>query len=122
MACMKAFFQTEVGCPSLTYYVCDTIAELPAGGIIVGSLAITLEGPKIYIGINDTTWRELPKAAVSGYTDPANLGSGTPSATTYLRGDNAWVVPPGGSVVVFENRTADPVSPAVGECWLRTDL
>ena len=96
MACLKAFFQTEVGCPTLTYYICDTIAELPASGIQVGDIATTLEGPKIYLGFDATTWREITKAGTSGYAGTGMLGSGTANSTNYLRGDNTWATPSGG--------------------------
>ena len=42
--------------------------------------------------------------------------SGPKDAYAYLCSDSMW------KRLVIENRTSDPVSPAVGQLWLRTDL
>jgi hypothetical protein len=43
----------------------------------------------------------------NGYADTSELGSGTASATTYLRGDNTWATPAGGGSATFGFTTVD---------------
>ena len=98
MACMKAFFQTEVGCPSLTYYVCDTLAEQPDTGLIVGDICITLDStpPKFWLAVSATEWGQIGATPSGGYIPTSVLGSGTPTGTKFLKDNNTWAVPAGG--------------------------
>ena len=63
MSVTKAYFQTCVSCPALTYYVCTTDSEKPTSGLNVGDLAIiTNDGAntgKIYKATSTTAWSEL---------------------------------------------------------------
>jgi hypothetical protein len=45
-----------------------------------------------------------------GTVAPARLGSGTPSTSTFLRGDGQWVAPTGASLTVLEFDLADDAS------------
>jgi hypothetical protein len=61
--------------------------------------------------------------AVTGILPPARLGSGTPSAATYLRGDSTWATPAGGGGGGTDTHTvatSPPASPVAGDVWLDT--
>lgn len=108
MAVRKILWPMESGLPEFyTYYVCDLIAELPSSGLNVGELAISLEGPKLYVAVNDTTWRELTKASASGYAGTGMLGSGSADGTKFLCGNQSWAVPPGGGGPATQITTTD---------------
>lgn len=54
----------------------------------------------------------------SGTIAPVRLGSGTPDATTFLRGDNTWAAPSGSHITVG---TSPPGLPAVNDLWVDTN-
>jgi hypothetical protein len=134
-------------------YICDTYAERPTSGLIVGSRCFAKDNGNWYVATSATAWAQIgggsgaaswggitgtlsaqtdlqaaldakgtsnfngvygslsgipatftPAAhthatgdITSGTMATARLGSGTPDATTFLRGDQTWAVPSGGS-------------------------
>lgn len=76
-------------------YYADTEAELPTTGLSAGDYGYAIDTKKVFLASSATTWQETPQA-VSGVLPTANLGTGSPTGSKYLRDDGMWQVPPGG--------------------------
>jgi hypothetical protein len=123
------------GCTNVQYFVCDTEAEFPSAGVNQGDLAYakdTLKLSKRDVGV----WTNTGGGAVAWGAITGTLSAQT-DLQTELDAKAATTRPlnqfgsPDASVQFaqqqalqfrMENRTTDPVSPAVGEMWFRTDL
>ena len=65
---------------------------LPVGN--GGTGATTLAGAGLELSINKNAANGYCGLNSSGYVAPGQLGSGSASSSTFLRGDNSWQVPP----------------------------
>lgn len=60
-------------------------------------------------------------AITSGVVAPERLGSGTPDATVYLRGDGAWATVPGGNATSLQGRAVASDAPSAGQALVWDD-
>lgn len=78
-----------------------------AAGYLTGNQTITITGD-----VSGSGTTSITLTLASGAVDIAHLSAtGTPSATTFLRGDNTWAIPVGGSILAD---TIDAISLEVG--------
>jgi len=64
MAIKYQHWQSETTHKARHLFVCDTDAEKPASGILMGDIAIALDNAKLYISTNGTTWTEKGSGGV----------------------------------------------------------
>jgi len=92
-----------------TAWINNTLAEAgiqPAGSYLTGNQTITLSGDVTGSGATAIT-----TTIAAGAVDIAMLSAtGTPSASTYLRGDNTWATVTGGSGDIVNNGQAGPIT------------
>lgn len=91
--------------------IVDVAATVPNGAIGTAKLAngaVTTEklAPGISIGVADGSITAV-KLASNAVTIPKIAATGTPSNTTFLRGDGSWAIPAGGLGGGLETLTAD---------------
>lgn len=84
---------------------CSQVATSQLSGTITNAQIGAVDGAKV----------------TTGTVDPARLGSGTPGAGNFLRGDGTWAVPSGGSGVTTQvtgsNYTNSTVTPSTVMSW-----
>lgn len=101
----------------------ESIETYVTEGAVNSGKSFRLTSPGVIdIGVDDQDWDEIATTGIhasshkSGGGDPILLHElGAPTSSVDFDGQQAISF-------VVENRTSDPVSPAVGQIWLRTDL
>jgi hypothetical protein len=89
---------------------------LGSGNLVVAASVIDGNYTAIQVSSSGTVWDI--NAATVGITQLS--ASGTPSGTTFLRGDNTWVAPFSGLAKITVG-TSTPGSPSVGDLWIDTN-
>lgn len=86
-------YREGVGQPVI--YFVDTIAEMPATGLLTGAdIAFCHEDKCWYVATSTT---QMGKAATAHSHTAAQLASGTPTGSKFLRDDLTWAAPPTGA-------------------------
>src|SRR5207302_664486 len=103
--------------PTLATQTANTILAGPASG---GAVAPTFRA----LGAADVPVLDASKIA-TGLVAPARLGTGTPSATTYLRGDQTYATPtaaPAGADTQVQFNNAGAMAGSSGLTWSSPNL
>src|SRR4051794_27675717 len=79
---------------SLTYYVCDTDAEKPVTGLVVGDSCFCKDNNKTYVATSATAWVEKGASATTATFNP-NLQTSSSNQT----------IPANSSVFLFRKYT-----------------
>jgi hypothetical protein len=98
--------------------VADQAARLALANVQPGDSAKQTDNGRTYIlsalpASTDSNWISIGDVAIdasdiqSGIISPSRLGGGSPSATTFLRGDGVYAVPSVGSSISWSTVTSD---------------